>query len=190
MNIGGDITTLPQPPSVGGPYPTPGMMQAPIAPPMMPRPFFPPPPPRRPMYYPYPIYQAPPPEPEPKRCRIQVGPICIGYDGSIDMNYPGKGISIGGKSNPRVTGGSIDFSNGRSSGGLFGNLGNMFGGMFGGYAKANRARANAATFVEQQDDKVPPVPYDLNKINPTMMGMVSRNQPAGLMSGNKLSNFK
>ncbi len=199
IGIGGDITTLPQPPTVGGPYPTPGMMRPPIIPPMMP-PMMRPPPPR---FIPYPVPRPqpylPPPqyEPEEPQCRIRLGSLCIGYDGSIKM---GDNFSIGGKGNrnisigggndnsPRVRGGAIDFSGGGGGGGLFGGLlGNMFGGggNFGFNANANEG--NAATFIESEE--VPPVPQDLNALNPTFIGMVSRNQPMGLMSQNKISNI-
>lgn len=68
----------------------------------------------------------------PRRCKIQVGSICIGYDNSVSM---GNGLNIGGSSgsssgsNNNVSGG-----NGISVGGLFqgGSLGNLFGSGSGG----------------------------------------------------------
>lgn len=135
--VGGDITTLPQPPQVGQiPYGSNGL-GAPnfpfpgVPPPPIPYGF---PPPRPVLYLPQPpIYLLPPPRPGWRRQRHRKGFFFDIGPGGIEI--PGihigpGGISIGGVI--RIGPGGINMGGGGSGGGGLGGLGGMLGGLFGG----------------------------------------------------------
>ena len=94
------------------------------------------------------------PEPQQSGCRIKVGSICIGYDGSIKM---GNGINIGGSGGSSSSGGGNNnvSSNGIDVGGLFqgGSLKDMFGNLSSGSGNTNPygigTSANAQTINSQ-----------------------------------------
>lgn len=122
------------------------------------------------------------------------GGISIGGPGGINIGG-GHGISIGGG---MFGGGGFgrdddDFNLAGDGGGMFGmgnmgsNINDMVRGMFGG-----RSFYADTTFTEYDNPFMEPpsvVPQDINSINPTLMGLVSRNQPMGTLS-NKLGNIR
>lgn len=124
-----------------------------------------------------------------------------GKSGSIMLNVlPTKGqrggISIGGSGGINIGGlfgrnnnynYDVDFSsnNNSSSGDLGDRIRDMVSGMLGNFG-INRSFYADTTFIESE---APTVPQDIDVINPTLIGTVSRNQPMGLMS-NKLGNIR